>query len=101
MTGITYTGVLAVGTATAETLAKLLADHRGRLGTRKTTHALAPFEQGVSVLRRFLDGTRMAQLTRNNHVSLPTASRYLHEGQNVLAEHAPDLPTALEHGRTT
>ncbi|MFE5023279.1 hypothetical protein ACFRAO_08185 [Streptomyces sp. NPDC056656] len=65
MTGNNYTGVLDVGTATAETLAKLLAEHRERLGTRKATRALGPFKQGVLVLRRFLVGTRPAQLARD------------------------------------
>ncbi|MEV0805542.1 hypothetical protein [Micromonospora sp. NPDC050200] len=37
-------------TATAETLAKLLTEHRERLGTRKATRALDPFKQGVLVL---------------------------------------------------
>ncbi|MCO6011033.1 hypothetical protein NE236_39365 [Actinoallomurus purpureus] len=46
MARITYTGVLGVGGATAETLAKLLAEHRERLGTRKATRALGPFKQG-------------------------------------------------------
>jgi hypothetical protein len=96
LTSITYTGVLDVGRATAETLSKLLAEHRERLGTRKATRALGPFKQGVLVLRWFLDGTRLAQLARDNHVSLPTSYRYLHEWLNVLADHAPDLSTALE-----
>lgn len=83
MTGITYTGVLDVSTATAETLAKLLTEHRERLGTRKATRTLGPFKQGVLVLRWFLDGTRLAQLARDNHVSLPTAYRYLHVRHEV------------------
>jgi hypothetical protein len=40
------------GTATFATLAMLPTDHRERLGTRKATRALGPFNQGVSALRR-------------------------------------------------
>ncbi|WP_435807717.1 hypothetical protein [Streptomyces canus] len=38
----------------------------------------------------------MARLARANQISVPTAYRYLHEGLTVLADHAPDLSTALE-----
>ncbi|MFJ5101069.1 transposase family protein [Streptomyces sp. NPDC088554] len=96
MTSITYTATLDVGRETAETLARLLREHRERLGTRKGTRALGVFKQGVLVLRWFVDGTRLAQLARDNGVSVPTAYRYLHEGLTVLADHAPDLSTALE-----
>jgi DDE superfamily endonuclease len=48
------------------------------------------------VLRWFVDGTRLVQLARDNAISVPTAYRYLHEGLTVLADHAPDLSTALE-----
>lgn len=96
MTTITYTGVLYVRRAAAETLAQLLLEHRERLGTRKGTRALAPFKQSVLILRWFLDDTRLTQLARDNHISAPTAYRYLHEGPTVLADHAPDLSTALE-----
>jgi hypothetical protein len=93
---ITYTAVLDVRRATAEHLAKLLRGHRERLGTRKGTRALGVFKQAVLVLRWFVDGTRLVQLARDNGISVPTAYRYLHEGLTVLADHAPDLSTALE-----
>ncbi|MFI6359158.1 transposase family protein [Streptomyces sp. NPDC050743] len=93
---ITYTAVLDVRRATAEHLAKLLREHRERLGTRKGTRALGVFKQAVLVLRWFVDGTRLVQLARDNGISTPTAYRYLHEGLTVLADHAPDLSTALE-----
>lgn len=96
LTSITYTAVLDVSRATAEHLAKLLGEHRERLGTRKGTRALGPFKQAVLVLRWFVDGTRLVQLARDNGISAPTAYRYLHEGLTVLADHAPDLSTALE-----
>ncbi len=96
MTSITYTGVLDASRATAEAFTKLLLEHRERLRTRKGTRALGPFKQSALILRRFLDGNRLTQLTRDNRVSVPTAYRYLHEGLTVLADHAPDLSTAPE-----
>jgi hypothetical protein len=93
---ITYTAVLDVRQETAETLARLLREHRGRLGTRKGTRALGAFKQAVLVLRWFIDGARLVQLARDNGISTPTGYRYLHEGLTVLADHAPDLSTALE-----
>jgi hypothetical protein len=93
---ITYTAVLDVRRATADHLAKLLRGHRERIGTRRGTRALGVFRQAVLVLRWFVDGTRLAQLARDNDILVPTAYRYLHEGLTVLADHAPDLSTALE-----
>src|SRR4051812_8095071 len=93
---ITYTAVLDVRRATAEHLAKLLRENRERIGTRRGTRALGVFKQAVLVLRWFVDGTRLTQLARDNNISVPTAYRYLHEGLTVLADHAPDLSTALK-----
>jgi hypothetical protein len=95
LTSITYTAVLDVRRETAEHLAKLLREHRGRLNTRRGTRALGVFKQAVLVLRWFVDGSRLVQLARDNGISAPTAYRYLHEGMTVLADHAPDLSTAL------
>ncbi|AGP51679.1 hypothetical protein M271_00200 [Streptomyces rapamycinicus NRRL 5491] len=81
---------------TAEHLAMLLRDHRRRIGTRRNTRALGVFKQAVLVLRWFVDGTRLVQLARDNGIAAPTAYRYLYEGLTVLADHAPDLSTALE-----
>jgi len=53
----------------------------------------------VLVLRWFLDGTRLAQLARDNGLSASTAYRYLHEGLAVLAAGAPGLSTALERAK--
>jgi hypothetical protein len=60
--------------------------------------ALGAFKQAVLVLRRFVDGTRLVQLARDNGISLPTPTscRYLHEGLTVLPDHTPGLSTALE-----
>lgn len=48
---ITYTAVLDVPRETAESLARLLREHRGRLGTRKNTRSLGVSKQAVLVLR--------------------------------------------------
>ena len=47
------------------------------------------------MLRWLLDGTRMAQLTRDNAISRSTGYDYLHEGVAVLAAQAPGLHGAL------
>ncbi len=94
MTSVTHTTGLHARRETAEHVAKLLHEHRERLGTRRGTRALGAFKQAALVLRRFIDGARLVQLARDNGISTPTAYRYLHEGLTVLADHAPDLSTA-------
>jgi hypothetical protein len=47
------------------------------------------------ILRWFLDGTRLAQLARDNTIGGSTAYRYLHEGIGVLACCKPSLHAAL------
>ena len=71
---ITYTAVLNVSRESAEFVARLLRQHRERLGTRKRTRALGPFRQAVLVLRWFVDGTRIAQLAYEN--GMTEASSY-------------------------
>ncbi|WP_316785209.1 HARBI1 family protein [Streptomyces sasae] len=93
-TSVTYTAVLDVKRSTVEHLAGLLRDHRIAARTRKGRRALGCFKQAVLVLRWFLDGTRLAQLTRDNRMSASTAYRYLHEGLAVLS-------TALERAKET
>jgi len=100
LTIITCTAVLDVRRATVEHLAKLLAGHRERLGPRRGTRALGPFKQAVLVPRWFVDGSRLAQLARDNGIAAPTVYRYLREGLTALADHAPDLSTALERAAT-
>ncbi|MGA5200017.1 cupin domain-containing protein [Streptomyces variegatus] len=52
MTSITYTATLDVGRETAETLARLLREHRERLGTRKGIRALGVFKAGDSFVMK-------------------------------------------------
>jgi hypothetical protein len=92
----TYTTVLDVSRDTAEFVSRLPAGHRVRPRTRAGTRALGPFKQAILILRWFVDGTRIAQLARDNAIAVPTAYRYLHEGLTFLSDHAPDLSEALK-----
>jgi hypothetical protein len=62
---------------------------------RKGRRALGCFAQAVLILRWFIDGTRIRQLATDNHISVKTVYRYLHEGIDALAAHASDLCQAL------
>jgi hypothetical protein len=44
------------------------------------------------------EATDLRILARDARVSIATAYRYLHEGIDVIAAHAPDLPDVLAHG---
>lgn len=61
--------------------------------------ALGCFAHAELVLRWFIDGTRIAELATGNAISAKTVYRYLHEGIDVLAAHAPDLRQALAAAR--
>jgi hypothetical protein len=76
-------------------LSSLLHAERLRRGTRAGSRALGCFKQAVLILRWFLDGTRMSQLARDNHISGSTGYDYVHEGIDVLAVQAPSLHGAL------
>ena len=75
---VSYSAVLPIGESTAAFVAGLLDTERRRRRTRRGRRALGSFAQAVMVLRWFLDGTRVAQLARDNQVSSSTAYRYLH-----------------------
>ena len=51
------------------------------------------------MLRWFREDTGIPVLARDAGVSQATGYRYLHEGIDVLADHAPDLHRVLEAGR--
>jgi hypothetical protein len=53
------------------------------------------YQQAVLVVRWLLDGTRMSQLVRDNHISTTTGYDRLHEALDVLAAQAPGLHSAL------
>jgi hypothetical protein len=92
---VTYTAVLSVREETVLFVSRLLHAERQRRGTRTGTRALGCFKQAVLVIRWFLDGTRLAQLARDNAVGKSTAYDYLQEGIDVLAAQAPSLHGAL------
>jgi len=73
----------------------LLHAERRQRGTRKGRRALGCFAQAVLILRWFIDGTRIKQLAVDNAISVKTVYRYLHEGIDLLAAHAPNLHQAL------
>jgi hypothetical protein len=77
--------VLDVRRETVLFLSRLLHTQPCTVGTRAGTRALGCFAQAVMILRWFLDGTRLAQLARDNTIGGSTAYRYLHEGIGVLA----------------
>ena len=92
---VTYVATLSVREETVLFLSNLLHAERRRRGTRTGRRALTCFKQAVLVIRWFLDGTRMTQLTTDNTISLSTGYRYLDEGITVLAAQAPKLESAL------
>jgi DDE superfamily endonuclease len=94
-TSVTYRAVLHVRRETVLFLSGLLHTQRRTVGTRAGTRALGCFAQAVMILRWFLDGTRLAQLARDNTIGGSTAYRYLHEGIGVLACCKPSLHAAL------
>jgi len=92
---VTYTATLSVREETVLFVSGLLHAERQRRGTRTGTRALGCFKQAVLIIRWFLDGTRLAQLARDNAVGRSTAYDYLQEGVDVLAAQAPSLHGAL------
>jgi transposase len=61
---------------------------------------LGCFTQAALILRWFLDGTRVAQMARDNAISKSTGYDYLNEGIDVLAAQAPTLHGALLAAKT-
>jgi hypothetical protein len=75
---VTYTATLNVREETVLFVSRLLYAERLRRGTRAGTRRLGCFKQAVLVLRWLLDGTRLAQLARDNAIGKSTAYDYLH-----------------------
>jgi len=95
---ITYRATLDVPERTLAFVAHVLAAHRTRVDRRPWQRVATVYVQAVMVLRWFRDGTDVAALARDARVSVATAYRYLHEGIDVIAAHAPDLHEVLAHG---
>ena len=96
---ITYSATLDVPADTATLLIELLAAERLRRGTGVGARAASCLDQAVLVLRWFREDTPMPTLARDAGISPATGYRYLHEGIDALAAHAPDLHQVLETGR--
>ncbi|MFF4774422.1 transposase family protein [Microtetraspora fusca] len=95
-TSVTYSATLQVRRETVLFLAALLHAERRRRGTRRGRRTLGCFAQAVLILRWFLDATRIRQLAIDHGISRKTVYRYLHEGIDLLAAHAPDLRAVLD-----
>jgi hypothetical protein len=92
---ISYRATLDVPRALAQYLARLLLADQHERGTRRGRRALGVFSHAVVILRWFRDGTPVARLARDVGIGISTTYRYLHEGIDVLADQAPDLPDVL------
>jgi len=95
---ISYRATLDVPAATAAQVSRWLAAHRRANDRAPWQRAATPLVQAVMVLRWFKDGTEIPILARDGGVSLATAYRYIHEGIDVIAAHAPDLHRVLDQG---
>ncbi|WP_170127295.1 transposase family protein [Kineococcus rhizosphaerae] len=92
---LSYRSSLDVSRELAQAVARLLSAHRVRVGTRRGRRALGCFAQAVLLLRFMRQRAAVADLARDNAVSLKTAYRYLHEALDVLAAEAPELPEVV------
>ena len=95
---ITYSATLDVPEATAVLLTDLLIVERRRRGTGIGARAASARDQAMLVLRWFRDDADMKILARDTGISISTGYRYLHEGIDALAAHAPELHEVLKRG---
>jgi hypothetical protein len=96
---ITYSATLDVPAETATLLTDLLIAERRRRGTGVGARAASARDQAVLVLRWFREDADMTVLAADTKISIATGYRYLHEGIDALAAHAPDLHQVLEAGK--
>jgi hypothetical protein len=80
-------------------MTELLIAERLRRGTGIGAPAASARDQAMLVLRWFREDADMKILARDIVVTVATGYRYLHEGIDVLAAHAPDLHEVLKQGR--
>src|SRR3954451_262432 len=73
----------------------LVAPHRRRPGARPGQRAATVHAQVVLVLRWLRHRLDLRTLALQARVSIATAYRYLHEGLDVIAGHAPNLEQVL------
>ena len=96
---ITYSATLDVPAETATLLTELLIAERLRRGTGVGARAASAREQAVLVLRWFREDADMTVLAADTKISIATGYRYLHDGIDALAAHAPDLHQVLAAGK--
>jgi DDE superfamily endonuclease/Helix-turn-helix of DDE superfamily endonuclease len=94
-----YSVKLDVHRNTARYVAALLRAERRRLGTRRGTRVLSPFQQALFVLAWLRDKPDIERLGVGFGLARSTAYRYLEEGIKVLAARAPTLAQALERAK--
>ncbi|WP_337063500.1 transposase family protein [Kineococcus sp. G2] len=92
---LSYRASLDVSRSLAQAVARLLFAYRARIGTRRGRRVLGCFAQAVLLLRFMRQRAAVADLARDNTVSLSSAYRYLHEALDVLAAQAPELPEVV------
>ena len=95
---ITYRATLDVPADTVAQVSRWLSAHRKLTDRAPWQRAATPYVQAVMVLRWFKERTDMRVLARDGGVSIATAYRYLHEGIDVIAAHAPHLHDVLHDG---
>ena len=96
---ITYSATLDVPAETATLLTDLLVADRLRRGTGVGARAASARDQAVLVLRWFREDADMTVLAADTKISIATGYRYLHEGIDALAAHAPGLDDVLARAR--
>src|SRR3954454_22633395 len=96
---LTSSATLAVPADTATLLTELLIAERLRRGTGVGARAASARAQAILVLRWFREDADMTVLAADTKISIATGYRYLHEGIDALAAHAPDLHQVLEAGK--
>lgn len=96
---LTYRATLDVPFETAARVSGWLQAHRRAVDTRPWQRAATCWSQALLVLRWFKDDAKLHLLARDATISQATAYRYLHEGIEVIAAHAPDLHEVLAHGQ--
>lgn len=96
---LSYRATLDVPLETAARVSRWIQIHRNRVDTAPWQRAATCWTQAVLVLRWLKDDTKVALLARDAGISQATGYRYLHEGLEVIAAHAPDLPEVLTAGR--
>lgn len=92
---ITYRATLDVPIETLRAVTGWLSEHRRVHDARPWQRAATVYVQALMVLRWFKEDTDLRILARDAGVSIATAYRYLHEGIDVIAAHAPDLVDVL------